>query len=171
MESNNESVIKELTYLRDNIYSKCPDGKLNAWDLISLINSTIKDLDKIIAAFTPIKDNVSETPATKKEWQQSVLGKAYLEMETKLKRLEELETAALKLAASNFKDNVSDGWISCKDRLPEEDDFYIVYKPKDLDDDERVLMASWENGAFYFWVNVVMKNVTHWQPLPQKPKQ
>ena len=56
-------------------------------------------------------------------------------------------------------------WISVKDRLPEEQDFYIV-------SGDDVIMAYWNEEYFGLTINGVdikVVGVTHWMPLPETP--
>lgn len=70
-------------------------------------------------------------------------------------------------------------WISCDDRLPETDDYYLVYgieyefcsPPLYLSDEEipyyGILQYSLKHKA---WNTKAPINVTHWQLLPEPPK-
>jgi hypothetical protein len=59
-------------------------------------------------------------------------------------------------------------WISVKDRLPEEDDDYLVYG-----EDHRGFIFT---GCDWFvvdckdWWNNPHGQVTHWMPLPEPPE-
>lgn len=61
------------------------------------------------------------------------------------------------------------GWISVKDRLPEDDNFVFVYNSKD----KEIIIANykgdnaWDSYA-YGWLPD--DAVTHWQPLPELPE-
>jgi len=61
------------------------------------------------------------------------------------------------------------GWISVKDRLPENDGLYIVCKT--IRDHQIVFEARWQGGN---WKSVVKNSqldfITDWQPLPKPPK-
>lgn len=61
------------------------------------------------------------------------------------------------------------GWISVKERLPDEDVQVLVYLHSDRSyttmDTDRLLNGKWVRlrwGAF---------DVTHWMPLPEAPKE
>lgn len=71
------------------------------------------------------------------------------------------------------------GWISVKDRLPEEKGTYLVYAPtysggssSGLDNVRGVMFARWKN---HWSIEVGYHKrpgcVTHWMPLPQPPKE
>lgn len=61
------------------------------------------------------------------------------------------------------------GWISVKDRLPENDGLYIVCKT--IRGHQISFEAHWKGNK---WLSVVNNNlldyVTHWMPLPEPPK-
>ena len=61
-------------------------------------------------------------------------------------------------------------WISVKDRLPENDGLYIVCKT--VMGHRIVFEASWRGNE---WLSVVkdlkLDYITHWQPLPEPPKE
>lgn len=61
------------------------------------------------------------------------------------------------------------GWISVKDRLPENDGLYIVCKT--VKGHQISFEAHWKGNK---WLSVVKNNqldyVTHWMPLPEPPK-
>jgi hypothetical protein len=51
-------------------------------------------------------------------------------------------------------------WIKCSDRLPEKEDYYLCYD-------------HFKNFKIYFfypnhWID---RNVSHWQELPEPPKE
>lgn len=62
------------------------------------------------------------------------------------------------------------GWISVKNRLPENDGLYIVCKT--INGHQIIFEAHWKGNK---WLSVVKNNqldyVTHWQPLPEPPKE
>lgn len=63
-------------------------------------------------------------------------------------------------------------WIRVSDRLPEEDETVIVH-----DKDHGVDVAYYEGGGIFFQLKVEgdycdnFSGVTHWQPLPDPPKE
>ena len=67
------------------------------------------------------------------------------------------------------------GWISVKDRLPENEQYVILWTKtgvmkyaKYLDDEpHRPWITYDENGSCRAWDNVV----THWMPMPEPPKE
>lgn len=81
-----------------------------------------------------------------------------------------LKDALSLLKAQEVPDN--GGWISVKDRLPDNGQDVLVY----LDDGEetRVAPCNYANGV---WFDCVMNRVatlhhiTHWMPLPEPPKE
>lgn len=65
----------------------------------------------------------------------------------------------------------SDGWISCEDRLPENDDGIMLFT------EEEGVFQGWaeededtgKRNNFYFGGYQRAYGVTHWQPLPAAP--
>lgn len=58
-----------------------------------------------------------------------------------------------------------DNWISVKERLPENEDDVLVYF-EDGDITIAFYDGDWTKDGF----SKIMREVTHWQPLPQSPK-
>lgn len=65
-------------------------------------------------------------------------------------------------------------WISVNDRLPEEEGDVLVWivdgKPDGIHHLESEYIANWEDGNFYDGDWNVINGITHWQPLPEPPK-
>ena len=70
------------------------------------------------------------------------------------------------------------GWVSVEDRLPKQEcgedwfapDSYILCATKD----KKVFVASYSHQNKYFWYRDSLhplKDITHWQPLPEPPKE
>ena len=60
----------------------------------------------------------------------------------------------------------TNGWISVKERLPEEKWCYIVYEPNDVD------AAYYDKRRWSFLRDDYMcVNVTHWKKLPNPPQE
>lgn len=64
------------------------------------------------------------------------------------------------------------GWISVKDRLPEDDKDVLVYDSRS----KEIIMASY-NSDYDEWDNLYnyydylpVDEITHWQPLPELPE-
>jgi len=61
--------------------------------------------------------------------------------------------------------NPNNGWISVEDRLPEDGRLVLVSGG----------VARLENGIWYSYTGYtrqkIIWNVTHWQPLPEPPKE
>ena len=57
-------------------------------------------------------------------------------------------------------------WISVKDRLPDEDGWYLVCKHN------RVRVAEWCKDCWYNESDLPIDDcaITYWQPLPEPPK-
>lgn len=66
-----------------------------------------------------------------------------------------------------------EGWISVEDRLPEDIDKVLVYLDGPYDHGRRVAISYCHEGQ---WLSIEggswpdMPKPTHWQPLPQPPK-
>lgn len=64
-------------------------------------------------------------------------------------------------------------WISVKDRLPEKSDDYLVYYLKKY---ECGFETKWINVCSFItshdgWQTDNTETITHWQPLPEPPKE
>jgi len=60
-------------------------------------------------------------------------------------------------------------WIKCSERMPEENSNVIFYE----NDFSCIYIGSYENIYGYKWIVNCMEieqKVTHWMPLPEKPK-
>lgn len=58
------------------------------------------------------------------------------------------------------------GWISVKDRLPEDGEYVLTYNEDDIG--YEIGMRYYIKGAFI--AGCVNRDVTHWMPLPEPPK-
>lgn len=71
-----------------------------------------------------------------------------------------------------LKQQAMSKWIDVKERLPKDDEMYIVFGEETVScafyipDEESFAMVSLENADFIELFN----RVTHWMPLPKKPK-
>ncbi len=64
------------------------------------------------------------------------------------------------------------GWISAKDRPPEDGEDVLAYCTDG--EESRIVPVNYANGVWYDCVfNTVMifKTITHWMPLPEPPKE
>lgn len=73
-----------------------------------------------------------------------------------------------------------DRWISCKDRLPEENILVLCYARSTTGEGNDYFLGALAHGEFWFFkVNdighvsypVLHWEITHWQPLPESPKE
>lgn len=71
-------------------------------------------------------------------------------------------------------------WISCKDRMPKENTLVLCYAKITVGEGNNYFLGAQAHGEFWFLkVNdigrvscpVLHWEVTHWQPLPEPPKQ
>lgn len=75
-----------------------------------------------------------------------------------------------------LKDYNHNGWISVNDELPTNDDYILVYYLYDRYSDEKpywdiaIAHCSNDNRKFYI-EGRLCETVTHWQPLPEPPKE
>lgn len=74
----------------------------------------------------------------------------------------------------------SGGWISCEDRLPSENTLVLCYARSTTGEGNSYFLGAIVHGEFWFLkVNdighvscpVLHWEVTHWQPLPEPPKE
>lgn len=63
-------------------------------------------------------------------------------------------------------------WVSVKDRLPEENQEYIVYVT-DIEGEKCVTVDQWLSHARHWFLfdDKAESKVTHWMPLPPPPKE
>ena len=57
-------------------------------------------------------------------------------------------------------------WISVTDRFPQDDDYVLVWVNGTYRD-----MAYRDEGVWYDEEHNHLKNITHWMPLPEPPKE
>lgn len=120
---------------------------------------------KVSAELTPTLINVSKTML---EMLKPVLSTA-------------LENALNDNNAINGTDvQPVDRWISVKDRLPEENILVLCYARSTTGEGNNYFLGALAHGEFWFLkVNdighvscpVLHWEVTHWQPLPESPKE
>ena len=86
---------------------------------------------------------------------------------------------ASEAAAEPLGQPESDGWISVKDRLPEEKGTYLVFAPtyhggssSGLDCNDGIMFARWrKHWSIEVGYHQRPNCVTHWMPLPEPPKE
>jgi hypothetical protein len=63
-------------------------------------------------------------------------------------------------------------WISVEDRLPEDETECIGYFEHPYSDVEQLTISEvcFANNRWY-WDLCLIKNITHWMPLPKAPKK
>jgi hypothetical protein len=62
-------------------------------------------------------------------------------------------------------------WISCKERLPDKQDRYLIFGQFTKDCPNQVYEALYLKKPRRFMADgIYSKNVTHWMPLPEPPK-
>ena len=108
----------------------------------------------------------------------------------KLEKLLRPWLAHLSLVAAN--DLIANGvtvqkWIPVTERLPEEDNEYLVFEKHSYGTQTRILRFAkdgrkvdkydfhrgWKNVWYYYdseWGHITIDDVTHWMPLPEPPK-
>ena len=77
------------------------------------------------------------------------------------------------LAACNFNEpkpeTATIAWVSCSDRLPEQDGRYLVWRVSITGGNVCVIVGFWA-GVFHLGEYGHHDNVTHWMPLPAPPE-
>ena len=61
-------------------------------------------------------------------------------------------------------------WIDASERLPDKEDFYLVYLFDDHREANVVDILYWNADHQQFLERDFMNNATHWQPLPNPPE-
>lgn len=94
-----------------------------------------------------------------------------------------IDADALMNYCNNLKDKTVDandiarfptacGWISVKDRLPENDNNILAFLNDGVE--TRIAPCNYANGVWYDCVMncvVVIHYITHWMPVPEPPKE
>ena len=60
-------------------------------------------------------------------------------------------------------------WISVNDRLPDKNALYLIYAPS-LDKNSPLIQCAWYDPNGFGWsglVEIWLKAITHWMPLPE----
>lgn len=73
---------------------------------------------------------------------------------------------------SYLPSHANSGWISVNDSLPPKNGNYLVYYVRDMHDNYS--MTKQEVMYFYKTLNrfeFFAPDITHWQPLPESPKE
>lgn len=64
------------------------------------------------------------------------------------------------------------GWIPVTERIPADGSDILVYC--DDGEESRIVACNYDNGVWFdcvFNTVMVFKNITHWMPLPEPPKE
>lgn len=77
----------------------------------------------------------------------------------------DLELARIALAALEAKP-VNNGWISCSERMPEQFECVMAYTKYG-----EVWTGIYDFHWDFYCDNRLVKNVTHWKPLPELPEE
>ena len=70
-----------------------------------------------------------------------------------------------KEAVEVWNRRADDGWIRVEDRLPDDDDSYLVWNGNHI-----FVAIYWGDGEWMFDSHATHE-VTHWLPLPETPKE
>ncbi|EEJ4033378.1 DUF551 domain-containing protein [Salmonella enterica subsp. enterica serovar Hadar] len=105
------------------------------------------------------------------------VGKLRVELETAKKRIAELEAEPVsqtcKLNKLSGNSPVTpDGWISCSDRMPDNDESkpIAIFTGKCLG--QGMFVATYDDDGFFdYWEGMEIIGVTHWMPLPEPPQE
>lgn len=77
----------------------------------------------------------------------------------------------------NINELEEGGWISTKDRLPENNnDYLIIHRKFNRPETDIIEVFSYENNEWWddgykFKTNPDYRTVVYWMPLPEKPKE
>ncbi|EAW1737006.1 DUF550 domain-containing protein [Salmonella enterica subsp. enterica] len=108
---------------------------------------------------------VTYTPAPEKAtiWLNNYSGTCVQEY-VKLERLQE--------ALSGYSPVIPGGWISCSERMPDNDESkpIAIFTGKCLG--QGMFVATYDDDGFFdYWEGMEIIGVTHWMPLPAPPQQ
>lgn len=77
---------------------------------------------------------------------------------------------ALDVALAALRAQQNGGWISVKDRLPEEHGEYLTLCKTPNGDFTVKLSTLFPYEGNLYWSDYAMERVAYWQPLPEPPK-
>lgn len=83
------------------------------------------------------------------------------------KHIRELKEAQIKSSHAPVERQAPE-WISVEDRLPEDDDTFLVASWKRLDNTSNMSVAGFHRGTGTF-SEFFNARITHWMPLPASP--
>ena len=93
-------------------------------------------------------------------------GNAALKLDSQdIKLLDRIE----QIVSERITPEQCDGWVIVEDRLPERNENVLVHRDKPFSQYD--LTAFQRDGIFYSNEGGQLSKVTHWHPLPPKPKQ
>ncbi|MGK7521255.1 DUF551 domain-containing protein [Salmonella enterica] len=78
----------------------------------------------------------------------------------------------LQEALSGKSPATPDGWISCSERMPDNDESkpIAIFTGKCLG--QGMFVATYDDDGFFdYWVGMEIIGVTHWMPLPEPPQE
>ncbi|EAA7146894.1 DUF551 domain-containing protein [Salmonella enterica subsp. enterica] len=105
------------------------------------------------------------------------VGKLRFELEAAKKRIAELEAEPV---SQTYKLNelsgsypaTPDGWISCSERMPDNDESkpIAIFTGKCLG--QGMFVATYDDDGFFdYWEGMEIIGVSHWMPLPEPPQE
>lgn len=82
-----------------------------------------------------------------------------------------VENEARHIVAQALCQKQTGDWISVDDRLPEESGEYLTLCKTPNGDFEVKLSTLFPYEGNWYWNDYAIERVTHWQPLPDQPKE
>lgn len=89
----------------------------------------------------------------------------YLTEEARDQRLADIVEEAMEELATGVSDK--EKWIPISERMPDEDEDVHVYRGKG----HGIITAYRSEGRWYSHQHDILRDVTHWMPLPEPPKE
>ncbi|HDT2082741.1 TPA: DUF551 domain-containing protein [Enterobacter roggenkampii] len=85
---------------------------------------------------------------------------------------EYVELERFQEAVSGNSPVIPDGWVACSERMPEEGNKVIVFRPRASEsNDPPVKTATYKGGREYYHGFDCYCEPTHWMPMPAAPQQ
>ena len=155
IELYSENISKQLIEMQKNVNHKLD---------VSILNDVKRLVDCGILEMELVEQGIKQGTGDKLEFRSSIVYNLKFKAEERIKELEE-DIKALQ--------HVQSDWISVEDRLPKQydEDYLVCVKNKNKEGGIFIVDCKNFNSDSVWVGGNTYEIVTHWQPLPQPPKQ